>query len=196
MEVEGASARGNKERDGMGITIHYRFGIYDEGSLEKVLKEAKEMAESLNLDVRFFRLTKKEKVLIINPDENSETINLEFQKWRVVKGRIGNGKDWDYAYDVMKHYFNDIPSDMWVCASFTKTQFAGDITHVRVAEILRRIASHCSLVKIHDEAGYYETKDREKMLEAFGECSKLINSIVGMLKEAGWKEENIVRGGY
>jgi hypothetical protein len=33
------------------------------------------------------------------------------------------------------------------------------------------------------------------MLEAFGECSKLINSIVGMLKEAGWKEENIVRGG-
>jgi hypothetical protein len=64
---------------------------------------------------------------------------------------------------------------MWVCASFTKTQSAGDITHVRVAEILRHIASFCSLVRINNEADYYETRDREKMLNAFGECSKLIN---------------------
>jgi len=196
MEVKGASAKGNKERDGMGITIHYRFGIHDEESLEKVLRETKKMAESLKLDIRFFRLDQKEKALIIDPDENSETINLEFRKWGDIKGRFENSKEWDYTYDVMKHYFNDLPSDMWVCASFTKTQFAGDITHVRVAEILRHVASFCSLVQIHDEADYYETRDREKMLNAFGECSKLINSVIGMLKEAGWKEENIVRGGY
>jgi len=109
----------------MGITIHYRFGIYDEGSLEKVLKETKKMAESLNLDIRFFRLDRKEKVLIIDPDEHSETINLEFQKWGDVKGRIENRKEWDYTHDVMKHYFNDIPSSMWVCASFTKPSLQG-----------------------------------------------------------------------
>jgi hypothetical protein len=146
MEVQGASKRGNKERDGMGITIHYRFGIYDEESLEKVLRETKKMAANMNLDIRFFRLNQKEKVLIINPDENSETINLEFKKWGDIKGRFENSKEWDYTYDVMKHCFNDISSGMWVCASFTKTQFAGDITHVRVAEILRHIASYCSLV--------------------------------------------------
>ena len=74
---------------------------------------------------------------------------------------------------------------MWVCASFTKTQFAGDITHIRVAEILRYLAGFCSLVQIYDEADYYEMRDRKKMLNAFGECSKLINSVIGKLKEAG-----------
>lgn len=127
----------------MGITIHYRFGIYNEESLEGILKEMKNIAENMNFDIRCFRLTPKEKVLIIDPDQNSETINLEFKKWRDIKSKFENSKEWEYTYDVMKHYFNDIPPDMWVCASFTKTQFTGDITHIRVAEILKYLAGFC-----------------------------------------------------
>jgi len=70
------------------------------------------------------------------------------------------------------------------------------ITHIRVAEILRYLAGLCSLVQVYDEADYYETRDRKKKLNAFGECSKLINSVIGKLKEAGWKEENILKGRY
>ena len=180
----------------MGITIHYRFGIYNEQSLERVLNEIKETAESLDLEIRYFRLTEEEKALIISPHEDSETINLEFRKWGDIRRKFENSREWDYTYDVMKHHFNDIPSSMWVCAGFTKTQFAGDITHMRVAEILRYLAGFCSMVIIHDEADYYETRDREKMLNAFGECSRIINSIADRLKEAGWKEESVVRGGY
>jgi len=180
----------------MGITIHYRFGIYDEQTVERVLKEVKEIAENSKMEIRGFALKEAEKILIINPAEGCETLNLEFKRWGDIKAKHENSKEWNYAYDVLKHYFSDLSPDMWVCADFTKTQFAGDITHVRVAEILRHLAGFCSLVQIYDEAGYYETRDREKMLNAFGECSRLIGSIIGKLKEAGWKEENIVRGGY
>jgi uncharacterized protein YcfL len=87
----------------MGITIHYRFGIYDEQSLERALRDAKRMAENVRLEIRDFTLTSQEKVLIIKPDENSETINLEFRKWGEIKSTFENRKEWDYTYDVMKH---------------------------------------------------------------------------------------------
>jgi len=59
---------------------------------------------------------------------------------------------------------------------------------------LRYLAGFCSLVIIYDEADYYETRDRERMLNAFGECSRIINSIAARLKEAGWKEKTLSEG--
>jgi len=43
----------------MGITIHYRFGIYNEESLERILKEMKKIAEKMNLDIMYFKLNQK-----------------------------------------------------------------------------------------------------------------------------------------
>jgi len=109
----------------MGITIHYRLGIRNEKSLERVLNEIKEIAESTNLEIRYFKLTEKEKALIINPNEDSETINLVFEKWGDIKSKFEKTKEWDYTYNVMKRHFNDIPSSMWICCWLHKNSVCG-----------------------------------------------------------------------
>lgn len=93
--------------------------MFSEKSLEGILKEMKNIAENMNLDIRCFRLTPKEKVLIIDPDENSETINLEFKKWRDIKSKFENCKEWEYTYNVMKHHFNDF---LPICGSVLVSQ--------------------------------------------------------------------------
>lgn len=177
----------------MGITIHYKFGIWNEKALEKVLTKAKEIAEKLEMEVLDLNLNEKEKCLIILPHENSETINLVFQKWKDVKEK--NLNNWDYQREVLKKVSNVWYDDenFWVCADFTKTQFAGDITHIKVAEILRYVAKFCSFVDIYDEAEYYETRDKEKLLENFGENAELINTLSNVLKKIAG-EDKVITG--
>ena len=172
----------------MGITIHYRFGIQDEKTLEKLLTKIKEIVEE-EMEIIHFELSDEKKSLIILPHPNCETLELEFEKWEDIKKRYENSKEWNYVYETLKDEFSEETlEDLWVCSSFCKTQFAGDITHAKVCEILRIMASFCSLVKIDDEGEYYETRDKENLLECFGENARLIRAMSEMFKKAGFEE--------
>jgi hypothetical protein len=166
----------------MGITIHYRFMVKDRNAVLQLLKKTKEMAVKLGMKI----IQDTETYLVIHPHPGSETINLHFSKWSEVK-KI---KDWDYCRETMSDYEKVISDNDYVCSSFTKTQYAGFKTHVVVAEILRKVASRCTLAYVEDEADYYETGNIQKAAENFDSSSKMISKVAGMLKEA-FGSENV-----
>lgn len=174
----------------MGITIHYAFVFYREDGLNNVLEKAKKLAEELGMAIVKYENTAEKKALIISPHPNCENICLVFEKWDSIKKRLR--KDvWDYVYEVIKLEFNEksLDGNYFVCAGFTKTQFAGDITHIKVAEVLRLVSAYANKVSIYDEGEYYETLNRERLLELFGQIAKGIKIITNILREMGYEVE-------
>jgi len=180
----------------MGITIHYRFMFRDEKALERVLFLVKKFAEEkLGMKILKFDMNEKTKELIIHPDGKCETINLVFQRWKDVKEKSKN--KWTYEYEVLSKYklcFNEktenfsdfFADDDWVCADFTKTQFAGAEVHAKVCEVLRLVASFASFVDISDEANYYETLDFESLVKDIESLGNFINILANALRDAGF----------
>ena len=164
----------------MGITIHYAFKMRSRDAVLRVLKEAKKLAETTGMRI----LDSKELSLGIHPHPGCESLRLDFFQWKEVKIREG----WDYCKEVMSDFKVKLHDDDYVCADFTKTQYAGYRVHIMVAEFLRRIASSCTLAYISDEADYYESRDAEKTRQEFDESSEAISRIAGVLKEAFGKD--------
>ena len=150
----------------MGVTIHYVLGAWDYDALVRTLEQAGEIAKRMGMEV--VAEDPAHLRLIVNPSEDCETLAFEFRTWGEIKGSEG----WSYAKSMIgstfklgaerygeelknnPHLWKDIQEleegwdRLYLCADFCKTQFAGDITHQRVAELIRFVASRCSLVYI------------------------------------------------
>jgi len=185
----------------VGVTIHYLLGARDPEALTRTLEEAKVLAMAMGM-----RIVVDDTVhhrLFIQPSEECETLVFEFRPW----GEIRKTEDWDYAKAMISDHFNLEPPSwmspetkeevmrwedktLW-CGEFCKTQFAGDQTHVRVAELIRYVASRCSYVYINDEGDYYESRDSRKALDAINKTAELIGKVCEELQDLGFK---VVRG--
>ena len=163
----------------MGITIHYSFMARSKQAVLRALQQAKAIAGMTGMQIR----EDKELGLVIHPHPRCETLALRFAQWKEVKAV----KEWDYCKADMEDFAKVLHDNCYVCADFCKTQFAGHETHRVVAELLRKVAAHCTLAYVSDEAGYYETGDGEKAKENIDANARMIDSFVGKLKEKGWK---------
>lgn len=164
----------------MGITIHYTFMVRNKDAVCRILKEIKETALKVGIKILYDRET----CLGIHPHPGCESMNLDFSQWKEVK----QAKEWSYCKEVMLDFEKVLHDDDYVCASFTKTQYAGYKVHVIVAEMLRKIAARCTLAHVSDEADYYETRSTDSAVKNFDESSKMISNIAGMLKETFGKD--------
>jgi hypothetical protein len=164
----------------MGITIHYAFMMRDRDAVLQVLKEIKDIAVKLKMKI----VDDSGMSLVVHPHPNCETLNLEFKKWFEVKQKKG----FDYCKATLQDYEKVLDDKEFVCSDFTKTQYAGYKTHILVAEMLRKVASRCTLAYVYDEADYYETRNLEKTAKNFDESSKMIGMIAGVLKEIFGKD--------
>ena len=130
--------------------------------------------------------------LIANPHEKSEWVTLHWHKIKTIKNRTG----WDM--DKINQKAIDLDDDTWFCSGFVKTQYAGTLTHIKVAEFLRRVAAFCSYVEIFDEADYYESGATEKSLketnESFEASKQMIEGLGEQLKNLFGKD-NVIMGG-
>ena len=166
----------------MGITIHYRFRVRSRDVALRLLSGAKAVAVRLGMKV----MQEREMMLVLHPHPGCESINLHFRQWKEVKA----AKEWDYCRESMQDFEKVLRNDDFVCADFTKTQYAGFKTHVIVAEFLRRIAGSCSLAYVSDEADYYETREAEKAAGNFEENAEMIRKVGDFLKEK-FGDENV-----
>lgn len=87
----------------------------------------------------------------------------------------------------------------WFMNSFTKTQYCGVPGHLLTCKILEEAKQKFfPTMTIYDEAGYCGDKDHHDMdtlKEGMEENAILIDQIGGMLKNAGWKDDQIISGG-
>lgn len=170
----------------MGITIHFRF--IRQQTPEHLLIHVEKFAKSLGCKIEERSYNK----LLINPHEGSEWIDLHWHKYKTVKKREG----WDYTKETIGR-LRDIDDDDWVCSAFSKTQYAGPETHMKVASILRFVSAHCMRSEVSDEAHYYEaigTKDKgDRLVESFDESTESINKLGEMLKKQ-FGADNVICG--
>lgn len=170
----------------MGISIHYRFAR--EQIPEHLMKQIEKFAISLDCKIEERSYNK----LIISPHKNSEWIELHWHKYKTVKKREG----WDYAKETIDS-LGPIEDEDWVCSAFTKTQYAGAETHMKVISILRLVAAYCYKSEVSDEADYYEAIGKKNkgdaLVESFDSSTEMINNIGAMLKKS-FGAENIITG--
>lgn len=87
----------------------------------------------------------------------------------------------------------------WFMNSFTKTQYCGVPGHLLTCKILEEAKKKFFPdMEIYDEAGYCGDKDKHDMdtlREGLEENAIMIDKIGGMLRNAGWKDDQFVTGG-
>jgi hypothetical protein len=173
----------------MGVTIHYRFARFS--TPEHLLKKVEALAVKLGMKIEH----RSWNHIVINPHENSEWINLHWQKVRTIRARDKEKYDYDSgALDDL----GELDENMWFCSNFTKTHYAGVEAHIKVAELLRFIAAHSQKAEVSDEADYYETgmsKTTLDRLKAYwDDYNKSLGLLAAKLKET-FGNESVLCGG-
>ena len=172
----------------MGVTVHFRFAAWSKGAVEEALDRAEAMAR------QFARGAERvgELSLLVDPAEGCETLSLSFRRWEEVRRGAEKGV-WRYEHRTLNGAFNldgrerseGTPyGGLWVCSGSCKT--GGVWSHILVSELLRLLASRCSMVEVRDEGGYYETRDLRRVAEALEGDARRIGEL---LRRAGWRVE-------
>lgn len=172
----------------MGVTIHYRFVRIK--TPEHLLKKIEVLAKKLGMKIEH----RSWNHLTINPHEKSEWIDLHWHKIKTIKHKKDDG--WSYDLSTIND-LGELDDEMWFSSSFTKTHYAGVETHIKVAELLRFVSSHCHKSEVSDEADYYESGMSEKTIEKLNsywdDYNKSIGILTAKLKET-FGSVNVITG--
>ena len=191
----------------MGVTISHVLGIeaqYVKDNLDRVEAFARDIiqpeAEKFGIPFNIWRQHENRLLIDIG---GCETLNLDFRTpraWREDSRSYAAQKiDQLAAFDTdpSDPHYKWYPEQllMW-SAAFCKTQYGSNIVeHQWVAELIRCAASRCKIAHVYDEGDYYHSGKIEDAAEAIGSTAKVIESTFGMLQGAGWKKDQITKGG-
>jgi hypothetical protein len=173
----------------MGITIHYDAKV-KEKDISKIDNYMKNLAVKLKLPKGDYGTANKAEELRVFNGVYSD----QYGKATDVKGR------WLVPHEgceAVSMLFFKTPKG-WILDNFTKTQYGGLAGHLITCSILEDLkAKYLKSMKIYDEAEYCgkEKKDLNKLKENFEESALMIDAIAGKLREAGFKDDQIVSGG-
>src|SRR5215813_1446901 len=143
----------------MGVTIHFEGGLKSQEALEELLAVARQFAQTNRWDTEVI---------------DSPEVTLQ---------RVRDEENWDYAgpvrgiallpgtdCDPIRLEFD---RDLYL-QEFTKTQFAGADTHVKVVGLLKAIERFFSQLNVEDEGEYWETGDREALTAHLTACDRAL----------------------
>jgi len=147
----------------MGVTIHFEGSLRSQEALDDLLVAAHKFAQANGWHVE----------AIDSPEATLQ--------------RVRNEEDWDYTGPVRGVALFPGPDcdpvrlefdrDLYI-QEFTKTQFAGADTHVRVVELLRAIEPFFRELSIEDEGELWETGDHETLQAHLDACDRALESFL------------------
>jgi hypothetical protein len=143
----------------MGVTIHFEGSLHSATALHESLEVARHFAKANGWQVEVI---------------DSPTATLR---------RVRDEEDWDYVGPVKGLALFPGPDcdpvrlefdrELYV-QEFTKTQFAGLDTHVKVVELLRALEPFFAELKVEDEGEFWETRDREGLKGHVEACNRAL----------------------
>ncbi len=182
----------------MGVTLHY-YLAHDKNfvkpSLDSVQGLAKNIqegpAKTLDIPVVIDRISDAHLRIDIG---GCESLVFKFGEFKdlpdFIKSKAGDPDAW---FPFNSKFLRD---GMFICWGFCKTQYADKLAEHRfVADIISHLAGKCTLAYVSDEGDYYHSGRIEDAALAIGETAKVIDSIGGMLQNAGWSGDHILKGG-
>jgi len=197
----------------VGITIHYRGKLPKQHSIDDVIGHFKKFCFERDLEcwVAEDEVTNENclqesdigtQVKGIKIDVHSDceilafTFDVETRKlcdiWE--QQRTGKkftcGKDWEYLSSTGKQV--KVRGSL-----FCKTQFAGVEAHLLVCALLEELKNKfIPSLYVSDEAGYWKTRDMNKLKENFGVSERALKALGEVLKAAAEKRGMEVETGY
>jgi len=157
----------------MGLTIHYRGGIDRIEQIQPFADELEDIAESMGwmsqrinddeTDPDFYGI-------IVNPKGDCEPLCFLFDR----RGRMRN------LADLITNQIEPTEYSEY-CA--TKTQFTSVETHIWIVGLLRYLKKHyLSDLIVSDEGEFWETENRETLIEKKNFLQSKINQLKGALE--------------
>lgn len=191
----------------MGVCINYKIGIPSKQNVIRTLDKAEQVAgyyakQANELGIKM-QIQRDSELLLRIDTTGCETMVYNFKTAKEILSSRNTG-EYDYTYSVLTDggkntlqagYEIELypQNEMLYCADFCKTQYAGDLfAHKALAEIVRVIAGRASYAEVNDEGDYYYTGDITDAGKAIAENASVINKVMGQLKDAGYKAENII----
>lgn len=136
----------------MGVTIHYSGKLRDEASLDTVVRTARDFAEERGWPCKAYKSKMKtlERVIDEKPvDYTGPVMGL----------RIHPHEDCE---PVQLEFDKD-----FYMQEYVKTQFAPPKVHIGIVKLLRTVSKHFEMFDVDDEGEYWQTSDRQILIEHF-----------------------------
>lgn len=158
----------------MGLSIHYSGTIKEYSSIPQLIEETVDICKSFQWTYRVIDDEQFKGVLFSPPE--SEPVTLTFNN----DGRLLSPLQADMA-DVYEK--NGIERDA-IFTSFTKTQFAGPEVHMSIIHLLKYISKkYFEVFALTDEGYYWETGDKQQLLQQFSKYNFLLNTVSDALSD-------------
>ena len=169
----------------MGLSIHYSGCFKQEGSLEAMIDEVKDIAEIYEWKYSIHNIHFPERTFGIEAYDgnlygisltppNCETISLTF---------LSNGK---MCCGIKLKFFSHSENEndkKYLYMLSTKTQFAGSTIHKIIIHLFKYLSKiYFQEFQLSDEGYYWETEDESILEERFKLYSNLINEFESSLK--------------
>lgn len=156
----------------MGVTVHFEGQLKGEEEYDRLISAVRGIAAS-------------EKWLTETIEATEKTLL-----------RVRDEQDWDYTGPVkgiIVYLHEDCDPVMFefdcnlYVQEFTKTQFAGVESHIKVTELLRSVQPFFVNLKVEDEGEYWETGDAEILAKHIETCDEMIQEQLKKHPQAQFK---------
>lgn len=163
----------------MGVTIHYGGNLKSIDQLDDLIDEMIEVSNANKWEYQLFpEITSKEKDPLLPSlkgiafgHDNSEPIWLTFNSKGELLSPIVAMFNQNKSDPIQEIPYN----------AFTKTQYGGPEYHIKVVNLLKYLEQkYFSLWNVRDESRYYETEDKDHLVE----CMTIIDRSLTALNEA------------
>lgn len=166
----------------MGLSIHYRGGIDRIEDIPQLVNELEDIAESMQWQSQ--RIIDEEaepnfQGIIVNPKGDCEPLCFIFDQ----AGRLRT------LADLITSQIKPSQYSYYVA---TKTQFTTVETHIWIIGLLRYLKKHyLSDLKVTDEGDYWETENRETLIEKKNFLQSKINQLASAIESAELDTEDL-----
>lgn len=150
----------------MGLTFHYSATARSREAITALIDETADIAQSLEW-----------KYNIID-DENLYGITISAEGSEPLSLTFANNLKLCSVISLL----TGEPGDPYYYTAFTKTQFAGEDTHIALLKLLKYVSDkYFSDIEVDDEGGYWGTWDKEILSKQFAAYRSALNEFEGLL---------------
>lgn len=210
-----------KKGETIGVTLHYSAAL-SEKKLNKIMDYWKEQVPKMkkqfpskdyfpyggfHIVKRFEKIRdarEEEKNWVVNPEKGftrEDLFNTVYPDNKKIK-KTTQMKGIEIYPNVGSEAIEFVAAKQngkWILKGFTKTQYGGIPAHLIAGNILEETKRRfLPRMTIYDEAEYFGARgkhDPELLKQNFEESAIMIDKIAGMLKKAGFNQDQIQTGG-
>jgi len=165
----------------MGLTLHYGCSLKKASDLIELVNEVKDICKEMEWKYHLWNENNLEKYSTATERNDWTPEDLYGISFSVPECEpfwltfLPNGKLSSYLNILAAPYYDEYE---WIYRASTKTQFAGADVHMCLVKLLKHLhKKYLKDVSINDEGNYWETDNKEILLERFNTYNHILKVV-------------------